>query len=264
MQGVSLENPNGKSLNNNVQDQFFCACKNEHPQQTIVLTKAAGQQPGSGHCYLRSSIPEALRRSYVRFQPGTLLSFKSFLHPIRCNYHDYHAMIVMIDLFLVYSLHCYIVHVISLDSEGEKEALSNMKRVLDEQDAVMANQAQEIEERQNEIESLCTELQTWQEKCSFAEKELERKKTEISSLKEQTMTASEENKRLETLSEEVVKMKVRLSSYLRLRLVLFMPRPYSRMAIIHSGNLGPSFTRRWCCPPLTTFVVGSWNVVRLV
>ena len=23
-------------------------------QQTIVLTKATGQQPGSGHCYLRS------------------------------------------------------------------------------------------------------------------------------------------------------------------------------------------------------------------
>ena len=71
-------------------------------------------------------------------------------------------MIVMIDLFIVYSLYRYIVHVISLDSEGQKEALSNMKRVLDEQDAVMANQAQEIEERQNEIESLCAELQTWQ------------------------------------------------------------------------------------------------------
>ena len=99
-----------------------------------------------------------------------------------------------------------------------------MKQVLDEQDAVMANQAQEIEERQNEIESLCTELQTWQEKCSFAEKELDRRKTEISSLKEQTMTASEENKRLEKLSEEIEKMKVRVSSYtyVRLRLVLFI------------------------------------------
>ena len=99
-----------------------------------------------------------------------------------------------------------------------------MKRVLDEQDAVMANQAQEIEERQNEIESLCTELQTWQEKCSFAEKELDRRKTEISSLKEQTMTASEENKRLEKLSEEIEKMKVRVSSYtyVRLGLLLFI------------------------------------------
>ncbi|XP_067050248.1 kinesin-like protein KIF20B [Acropora muricata] len=99
------------------------------------------------------------------------------------------------------------LELVTSDSEGEKEALSNMKQVLDEQDAVMANQAQEIEERQNEIESLCTELQTWQEKCSFAEKELDRRKTEISSLKEQTMTASEENKRLEKLSEEIEKMK---------------------------------------------------------
>ena len=41
--------------------------------------------------------------------------------------------------------------------------------------------------------------------------ELHRKKTEISSLKEQTMTASEENKRLEKLSEEIEKMKVLLS-----------------------------------------------------
>ena len=112
-------------------------------------------------------------------------------------------MIVMIDLFIVYSLYCYIVHVISLDSEGQKEVLSNMKRVLDEQDATMANQAQVIEERQNEIESLSAELQTRQEKCSFTEKELDREKTEISSLKEQTMTASEENKSLEKLSEEI-------------------------------------------------------------
>ena len=37
-----------KSLNNNEQNQFFWACKNEHPQQIIVLTKTAGQQPGSG------------------------------------------------------------------------------------------------------------------------------------------------------------------------------------------------------------------------
>ena len=28
----------------------------EHPQQTIVLMKTTGQQPGSGHCCLRSSI----------------------------------------------------------------------------------------------------------------------------------------------------------------------------------------------------------------
>ena len=39
----------GKSLNNNRQNLFFWACKTEHPQQTIVLRKTAGQQPGSGH-----------------------------------------------------------------------------------------------------------------------------------------------------------------------------------------------------------------------
>ena len=45
-----------ESLNNNEQNQFFWARKNEHQQQTIVLTKTAGQQPASGgHCYLRSS-----------------------------------------------------------------------------------------------------------------------------------------------------------------------------------------------------------------
>ena len=35
-----------ETLNNNGQNRFFWACKNEHPQQTIVLTKTAGQQPG--------------------------------------------------------------------------------------------------------------------------------------------------------------------------------------------------------------------------
>ena len=42
-----------KSLNNNEQNQFFWACKNEHPQQTIVLTKTAGEQLllSSDHCY---------------------------------------------------------------------------------------------------------------------------------------------------------------------------------------------------------------------
>ena len=48
----------GKTLNNNEQNLFFqiWACTNEHRQQTIVLTKTTGQQPGSGHCYLRSSL----------------------------------------------------------------------------------------------------------------------------------------------------------------------------------------------------------------
>ena len=29
--------------------------KNDHPQQTIALMKTGGPQPGSDHCYLRSS-----------------------------------------------------------------------------------------------------------------------------------------------------------------------------------------------------------------
>ena len=46
---------NRKTLNNNDHNQVFWARKTEHPQQTIVSTKTAGQQPGSGHCCLRSS-----------------------------------------------------------------------------------------------------------------------------------------------------------------------------------------------------------------
>jgi len=46
------ENPQISS-NNNGQNLFFWACKTEHQQQivqqTIVLTKTAGQQPSSGH-----------------------------------------------------------------------------------------------------------------------------------------------------------------------------------------------------------------------
>ena len=50
---MDWETKTRKSFNNN--GQFFWDCKNEHPQQTIVLMKIAGQQPGSGHCYERSS-----------------------------------------------------------------------------------------------------------------------------------------------------------------------------------------------------------------
>ena len=96
------------------------------------------------------------------------------------------------------------------DSGKEKEALSNMKQVLEEQDRVMATQAQEIDERQSEIETLSTELQTWQDKCSFAEKEVERKKTEIANLKEKTLMANEENKRWDKMAEEIEKLKVHL------------------------------------------------------
>ena len=47
----------------------------------------------------------------------------------------------------------------------------------------MTGQAQAIDGRQGEIKSLSTELQILQEKCSFTEKELERKKSEIANLR---------------------------------------------------------------------------------
>ena len=74
----------------------------------------------------------------------------------------------------------------------------------------MTTQAQEIDERQSEIETLTNELQTWQEKCSFAEKEVERKKTEIATLKEKTVIVNEENKRSDNMSEEIERLKVHL------------------------------------------------------
>ena len=52
---VAFDTAGGKTLNNNDRNKVFWARENEHPQQTIVLTKIAGQQPGSGHCCLRSS-----------------------------------------------------------------------------------------------------------------------------------------------------------------------------------------------------------------
>ena len=54
-------------LSNNGQNQLFWACK-KHPQQTIVLTKSAGQQPGSDHCYLRPSIVF----THQKLKPGYL------------------------------------------------------------------------------------------------------------------------------------------------------------------------------------------------
>ena len=85
--------------------------------------------------------------------------------------------------------------------------MTNLKQVLEEQDGIMTSQAQAIDERQNEIESLSTELQSWQEQCAFANKELEKKKSEIACLKQQTITASEEKKRAEKMAEEIEKLK---------------------------------------------------------
>ena len=72
------ENPQ-ISWNNNGQNQFFWACKTEHQQetvqQTIVLTKTAGQQPSSGHL-LRSRYENVLyfRRvsRHFRFDSNSL------------------------------------------------------------------------------------------------------------------------------------------------------------------------------------------------
>ena len=77
----------------------------------------------------------------------------------------------------------------------------------------MSGQAQAIDERQSELETLSTDLQILQEKCSFAEKELERKKSEIAYLKQQTLSASEERKLFEKMEEEMKKLKEDYSSH---------------------------------------------------
>lgn len=79
--------------------------------------------------------------------------------------------------------------------------------MLEEQDCIATEQARAIDERQSEIESLSTELQTWQEKCSFTSKELEKKKAEIASLKQQTVIVGEEKERLEKMADEIEKLK---------------------------------------------------------
>ena len=99
------------------------------------------------------------------------------------------------------------------DSGKEKETLSNLKKVLQEQDLIMTGQAQAIDERQSEIETLSTELQILQEKCSFTERELEKKKSEIANLKQQTLSASEERKLFEKMEDEMKKLKDDHSSH---------------------------------------------------
>lgn len=41
-----------KALNKNDKNQVFWAGESELPQQTMVLTKSADQQPGVGRCYI--------------------------------------------------------------------------------------------------------------------------------------------------------------------------------------------------------------------
>ena len=60
-----------------------------------------------------------------------------------------------------------------------------------------------MDERQNEIETLTTELQSWQEKCALTSKELEKKKVEISGVKKQAFVAGDEKKRLESQMKDM-------------------------------------------------------------
>ena len=47
-------------------NQIFWVYMNEHPQQTIILTKTAFQQPSSGHCYSYSYQLHSFQVNYVR------------------------------------------------------------------------------------------------------------------------------------------------------------------------------------------------------
>lgn len=85
----------------------------------------------------------------------------------------------------------------SSDTGKDKEVITNLKKVLEEQDGILAEQGRALDERQGELETLSTELQTWQEKCTLATKELEKKKEEITNLKKQALVATDANKRLE-------------------------------------------------------------------
>lgn len=67
----------------------------------------------------------------------------------------------------------------------------------------MTEQGQALDERQNELETLTTELQGWQEKCALTTRDLEKKKEEISSVKKQALVASDENRRLESRMKDM-------------------------------------------------------------
>ena len=66
-----------KSLHNNDKDLVLWARETEHPNQTVLFTKAAGRQPGWSHCYLRSSQKHGLFCSLVIH---ILLPLKSSAH----------------------------------------------------------------------------------------------------------------------------------------------------------------------------------------
>lgn len=94
-------------------------------------------------------------------------------------------------------------HFVSLDAGKDKEVIANLQKVLEEQDRTLTEQGQALDERQNEIETLTTELQVWQEKCALTTRELEKKKEEISGVKKQAFVASDEKKRLESQMKDM-------------------------------------------------------------
>ena len=94
-------------------------------------------------------------------------------------------------------------HFVSLEAGKDKEVIAKLQKVLEEQDHTLTEQGQALDERQNEIETLTTELQGWQEKCALTTRELEKKKEEISSVKKQALVESEETKRLESRMKEM-------------------------------------------------------------
>ena len=65
--------------------QTFDRCV-EHPQQTTVLTKTAGQLPGSGHCCLRASIPCTTPFTTCTIPQYTSITPQNFCITIVCNF----------------------------------------------------------------------------------------------------------------------------------------------------------------------------------
>ncbi|PFX13417.1 cingulin-like protein 1, partial [Stylophora pistillata] len=93
------------------------------------------------------------------------------------------------------------LRLVSSDAGKDKDVIANLKKVLEEQDIILAEQGQALDERQGELETLSTELQTWQEKNAFATKELDIKKKEITNLKNQAMAASDAMKNMSNKNE---------------------------------------------------------------
>lgn len=94
-----------------------------------------------------------------------------------------------------------IIFLFSADAGKDKDVIANLKKVLEERDIILAEQGQTLDERQGELETLYTELQTWQEKCALATKALNIKKKGITSLKNQAMTASDAVKNMSNENE---------------------------------------------------------------